>query len=62
MISTKQILEFVSDAMSIPWDDDFSLCKDSFQKISFKEGDEIALFVAAQAIMTPQLNVKPKNN
>jgi len=45
MLNTKQILELVSDSMSIPWDDEFSLCKDSFQKISFKEGDEIALFV-----------------
>ena len=37
MISAEQILELVSDCESIPWDDDFSLCKDSFQKISFKE-------------------------
>jgi len=44
MISTKQILELVSDSISIPWGNSFYLCKDSFQTISYKEDDEIALF------------------
>ena len=55
MISAKQILELVSDANSIPWDDDFSLCKDSFQKISFKEGDEIALFADSETFENQEL-------
>lgn len=55
MISTKQILELVSDAMSIPWDNEFSLCKDSFQKISFKEGDEIALFADIETFENQEL-------
>ena len=57
MISTKQILELVSDAMSIPWDDEFSLCKDSFQKISFKEGDEIALFADIETFENQELPI-----
>ena len=55
MISVKQILELVSDSISIPWDDDFSLCKDSFQKISFKEGDEIALFADYETFENQEL-------
>ena len=55
MLNTKQILELVSDSMSIPWDDEFSLCKDSFQKISFKEGDEIALFADIETFENQEL-------
>ena len=55
MISVKQILELVSDSISIPWDDNFSLCKDSFQKISFKEGDEIALFADYETFENQEL-------
>ena len=55
MLNTKQILELVSDSMSIPWDDEFSLCKDSFQKISFKEGDEIALFADSETFENQEL-------
>ena len=55
MISAEQILELVSDSKSIPWGDEFSLCKDSFQKISFKEGDEIALFADIETFENQEL-------
>ena len=55
MISAEQILELVSDSMSIAWDDEFSLCKDSFKKISFKEGDEIALFADIETFENQEL-------
>jgi len=55
VIATKQILELVSDSISIPWDDSFNLCKDSFQRISFKEGDEIALFADIETFENQEL-------